>query len=667
MTGPTARLRPADPGTLGPWRLLGVLGEGGMGVVYLGRSGRRIAAVKTLRPELLAEGHYVDRFRRERQAVEAIRHPHVARLLGADLDGPRPWLATEFVAGPTLERCVEDRGPLPEPAVRALGALLASALAALHTAGVVHRDLKPSNVLLAADGPRLVDFGIARIPAATTVTVTGQRPGSPGYMSPEQVLGQELGPPSDVFTLGALLTYASTGHHAFDAAGFAPVDYAIAHEEPRLTGVPAPLAPALRHCLDKDPRRRPTAGELTVLWSPAARRPRSAGNWLPPYVVADVRERERAARELTGVRALPRRRVLGAAGALLALGGGGAAWWAYGREEGRGRVPLWDGAAGEQPEPLWSATDLDPAMPFGPAVAGDVLLVARPDRVSALDPRTGDRLWTCAGGRAPAPRAPGPVLIGRDGVVRGLDSRTGKESWRGPGGLVRLLAVDAEAVYATDPAGRLVAVRTGDATPRWRSRDALDARGGAVATAGDGTVLVTTRDGEVVALDSATGKQAWAVRGSARGLRAAHGDGLAVIGGATLRGLALGSGTQRWTVRPSGTPGEFGAPVVHDGQVYVADGDQVRCLGLKDGSGLRVASGAGGDYAPDAPPVVAAHGLYLPLATGPDGIAALPLTGDTERYRFAPSADRDAPWAVATTGGVVVMQNGGHLYALPRF
>ncbi|MCZ0982729.1 serine/threonine-protein kinase [Streptomyces diastatochromogenes] len=277
----TGELRPGDPRVLGPWRLLGVLGEGGMGVVYLGRGGRRVAAVKTLRPELLDEAHFLARFRRERQAADATRHPYLPRLLGADLGGPVPWIATEFVGGPTLGRCVDDHGPLPEPAVRALGGMLASALAALHAAQVVHRDLKPSNVLLAADGPRLVDFGIARLPLATTVTVTGQRPGSPGYMSPEQVLGRELGPPNDVFTLGALLVYASTGHPAFGGESSAALDYAIAHEEPDLSRVPPPLAPVLHRCLDKSPGARPTAEELAALWSSPARRPKAAKEWLP--------------------------------------------------------------------------------------------------------------------------------------------------------------------------------------------------------------------------------------------------------------------------------------------------------------------------------------------------------------------------------------------------
>ncbi|MGH4035512.1 protein kinase domain-containing protein [Actinomycetota bacterium Odt1-20B] len=718
MTELIRELRPGDPVSLGPWRLLGVLGEGGMGSVYLGRSGRRVAAVKTLRTQFLDDPHFLARFRRERQAAGAVRSPYVPRALGADLDGTGgqpPWLATEFVAGPTLERCVEERGPLPADSVRTLGALLAAALAALHPAGVVHRDLKPSNVLLTADGPRLVDFGIARMPAATAVTVTGQRPGSAGYMSPEQVLGGELGPPSDVFTLASVLVYASTGHHAFGGDGLALADYGIAHEEPDLSRVPGALAGALRRCLAKDPAGRPTAGELVELWrdTGSARGTGRQHAWLPVDVVRDLRELERQARELTGsgVRltsasgAWNRRRVLGAAaGGAVALAGAGVAGWRWlgpGKGDGGdgangpgGAPPLWDGAAGERPEPLWSVSGLDPDMPFGPARAGDVLLVADSGRVAALDPRTGDRLWSYAGGRAPAPTASRPLLVGRDGVLRGFDSRTGDVSWRGPGGLARLLAADSDLVYATDSDGRVVAVRHGARRALWRSAEDL-AGDGAVAAVGGGRIVVTGKDGTVHALDSGSGSSSssesgsssgsssrsgssagsrdsseeeggWSASGAPGGVPVVLAGGLAVLGGATLRGLDLRSGRRRWDALPNGDTERFGAPVVHDGLVYATDGATVRCLRLDDGSDVRQITGPDGIYA-QAQPVVAAHGLYVPLASGADGVAALPLSGDTERYRFAPAAEGDGAWAVATAGGVMAVQNGGRVYALPRF
>ncbi|MFE0106528.1 PQQ-binding-like beta-propeller repeat protein [Streptomyces sp. NPDC059009] len=680
MTQLIRELRPGDPVALGPWRLLGVLGEGGMGSVYLGRSGRRVAAVKTLRTQFLDDPHFLARFRRERQAAGAVRSPYVPRVLGADLTasgGQVPWIATEFAAGPTLERCVDERGPLPADSVRALGGLLAAALAALHQAGVVHRDLKPSNVLLTVAGPRLVDFGIARMPAATAVTVTGQRPGSAGYMSPEQVLGRELGPPSDVFTLASVLVYASTGHHAFGGdGGPALADYGIVHEEPDLSPLPGVFAGELRPCLAKDPGIRPTAGELAALWE--VRGSHRANAWLPEDVLRDVREWGRHAGELTG--AWPsgpwsRRRVLGAAGGAALLAGlGGAGWrWLDGSGGGDGpggEVPLWDGAPGERPEPLWSADGLAPGMPFGPARAGEVLLVADRGRVVALDPRTGDRLWRHEGARAPAPVAPWPALIGRDGVLRGFDSRTGEVSWRGPDGLARLLAVaegeGGGTVYAADSGGHVVAVRRGAERPLWRSEEPLAEEGGAVAVAGGGRLLVTAEDGTLHALDSGSGERSWTVKGVPRGSRAALGGGFAVVGGTKLRGLGLDRGTERWRARPNGDAGQFGAPVVHAGLVYAADGGVIRSLRLDGGADVREISGPDGTYAVTQP-VVATHGLYVPLTNGADGVAALPLTGDSERYRFAPVTQGDEAWAVVAAGGVVAVQNGGRLYALPRF
>ncbi|MFB8084203.1 PQQ-binding-like beta-propeller repeat protein [Streptomyces sp. NPDC055992] len=637
-----------------------MLGEGGMGTVYLGVRGRRLAAVKTLRGELLDQEQFVARFRRERQAVEAVRHRFVPRLLDADPGAEEPWLATEYVAGPTVERCVEDFGPLPEGTVRVLGGMLASALAALHGAGVVHRDLKPSNVLLALDGPRLVDFGIARMPGATVVTLTGQRPGTPGYMSPEQVLGREVGPAGDVFALGSVLAYASSGHHAFGAEGQGPADFAVAYEKPDLSRVPPALAGELRSCFDKDPERRPSAQELARRWAAAGK---DAG-WLPGHVVGRIRELRRVGGRFTGT--VSRRRVMGlAAFGALAAGASGA-WWAYGRDRGADAgIPLWDGAAGERPEPVWSVSGLDADVPFGPAPAGEVLLVAHPGRVGALDPRTGHTLWSSAGSRPPAPAASRPVLIGADGVLAGFDGRTGERVWRGPGKLERLLAVDADTAYAVDTEGHVVGVRTdGSDKVLWRTAEPVTGPVRDVAAAaGGGVVLVTSRDGTVLALDRRTGQRRWAAKD---GPRATVGDGIAILAGDTLRGLSLDSGTQRWEVAPTGYTRVFGTALVHRNLLYVTDTDVLRCLRPASGDGVWEAQSTGGLYATSRP-VAAAGGLYVPLAEGTDGVAAVPLAGDSERYRFTPTAGRDSAWSVAAVGDVVTVQNGARLYALPLF
>ncbi|MFI8425145.1 bifunctional serine/threonine-protein kinase/ABC transporter substrate-binding protein [Streptomyces sp. NPDC085479] len=256
-------LHRSDPSAIAGHRLLGRLGAGGMGVVYLARSpGGALAAVKLIRAEHAADPAFRERFRREARTAERIAGRWVVRVLGADPEAREPWLATEYVPGPSLAEAVALSGPLPEPAVRALGARLADALAALHTAGLVHRDVKPANVLLALDGPRLIDFGIARVAGATALTATDAMIGTPGYLAPEQARAAgagEVGPPADVFALGCVLAYLLTGARPFGTGTVAAVVYRTVHEEPELGAVPAALKPLVAACLAKDPAARPTA------------------------------------------------------------------------------------------------------------------------------------------------------------------------------------------------------------------------------------------------------------------------------------------------------------------------------------------------------------------------------------------------------------------------
>ncbi|MFC9586999.1 serine/threonine-protein kinase [Streptomyces yangpuensis] len=208
-------LESGDPIRLGPYRILAVLGEGGMGKVYVGQDGAgQAAAVKVLHPHLAHDADLGRRFVREAEVARAVESGSVARVLDARTEGGRPWIATEFLTGPTLADAVRAHGPLDEPTVRALAAALAGALRDIHAAGLVHRDLKPANIVLTAAGPRVIDFGIARPEHGLTLTATGQVPVTPGYGAPEQVLGQRVGPAADVFSLGAVLVYAASGHHA---------------------------------------------------------------------------------------------------------------------------------------------------------------------------------------------------------------------------------------------------------------------------------------------------------------------------------------------------------------------------------------------------------------------------------------------------------------------
>ena len=273
-----AELGPGDPRRVGPYEITGVLGTGGMGRVYLARSaGGRPVAVKVIREELADDPEFRARFRREVAAARRVNGLFTAVVADADTDGPVPWLATAFVPGPTLAQAVTERGPLSAEAARALAAGLAEGLAAVHAAGVVHRDLKPSNVLLAEDGPRLIDFGISRRTETGKLTSTGLVVGSPGFMSPEQAEGGVAGPPSDVFSLGAVLVYAATGHGPFGGGSTAALVYRVVHAEPEIDDVPETIRKLVGRCLSKNAAMRPTAAELLDVLSGAQPEP----GWLP--------------------------------------------------------------------------------------------------------------------------------------------------------------------------------------------------------------------------------------------------------------------------------------------------------------------------------------------------------------------------------------------------
>ncbi|MQS13630.1 protein kinase [Streptomyces kaniharaensis] len=286
-------LGPDDPRRIGAYRLLRRLGAGGMGRVYLGRTaGGRTVAVKVVRDELADDAEFRARFRQEVAAARRVGGDWTAPVLDADTEGEHPWVATGYVAGPALGTAVHDFGPLPEPAVRTLGIGLAEALAHVHGLGLVHRDVKPSNVLLTLDGPRLIDFGIARaLDAASGFTQSGYVVGSPGFMSPEQANGQSVGPAGDVFSLGAVLAFAATGLHPFgEGVSAAVLLYRVLHEEPDVRGLTGQLREIVLDCLAKDPAARPTPQQLRTRLDPdgtASARLRHGG-WLPSALAAAV-------------------------------------------------------------------------------------------------------------------------------------------------------------------------------------------------------------------------------------------------------------------------------------------------------------------------------------------------------------------------------------------
>ena len=284
-------LQTGDPARVGPYRLLGRLGAGGMGQVFLARSaGGRLVAVKVIRPELASDSGFRARFAREITVARQVSGLFTAVVVDADVTGDVPWLATGYVAGPSLDDAVKNQGPLPVDSVLTLAAGLAEGLQAIHATGLVHRDLKPSNVLLAEDGPRVIDFGISRAAEASVLTQTGTVMGSPGFMSPEQAEGRQVGAASDVFSLGAVLAFAATGEGPF-GAGFTPaLMYRVVHHQPDTSRLPSELRSLVHRCLAKDPAERPApaallaelgAGQLDAEWLPE-QLTQAFGRYAPP-------------------------------------------------------------------------------------------------------------------------------------------------------------------------------------------------------------------------------------------------------------------------------------------------------------------------------------------------------------------------------------------------
>ncbi|MFJ8011150.1 protein kinase [Streptomyces sp. NPDC096339] len=293
-------LEPGDPKQLGRYRVVARLGSGGMGRVYLGRStSGRALAIKVVRAELAEDPQFRLRFAREVEAARRVTGFFTAAVVDADPDGTPAWLATAYVDGTSLQQAVQAHGAWPQRSVLALGVGLTEALEAIHRAGLVHRDLKPSNILLAADGPRVIDFGISIAADLSTVTQDGAQVGTAGYMAPEQIKGQRARTASDVFALGAVLAYAATGSPPFGTGASLAVHYRTVHEEPDLTGLPPELE-VVRRCLAREPGERPgvpevmaelaeALGDTDTTTAPpgeggAATRILTELDWLPPAV-----------------------------------------------------------------------------------------------------------------------------------------------------------------------------------------------------------------------------------------------------------------------------------------------------------------------------------------------------------------------------------------------
>ncbi|WP_329493987.1 serine/threonine-protein kinase [Kitasatospora herbaricolor] len=295
-------LGPDDPQELAGYRLLARLGAGGMGVVYLSYTrGRQPVALKVIRNEYTLDAEFRRRFQHEVRAARQVSGYHIVPVVDHDTTGERPWLASSFVAGLALDEALDEGGPLPVATTLQLVGAVAEALRAIHAAGVIHRDLKPSNILLGADGPWVIDFGIARAADATKLTRSGGLIGTPEFMSPEHAGGEPLTPASDIFSLALVAAVAATGRHPYGSGGTITLVAKIvntAFRPPELGGYPEPLRGILERCLAADPADRPTAGELAGLCAEAVGQvPHDFAGWLPEPVLAEIARRAGLARE----------------------------------------------------------------------------------------------------------------------------------------------------------------------------------------------------------------------------------------------------------------------------------------------------------------------------------------------------------------------------------
>jgi outer membrane protein assembly factor BamB len=670
-----------DPRQIGPYQALGVLGVGGMGQVYLAAGPTGLVAVKVVHPGLAPDPEFRARFAREVAAGRRVRGPWTAAVVEADPDAGTPWLATEYVPGIPLSQAVAARGPLPSPVVVSLAAHLARALVAIHEAGLVHRDVKPANVLLAADRPKMIDFGISRALDGTRMTSTGMTVGTPAFMSPEQAHGAELRTASDLFSLGSVLVWAATGTGPFGEGTPVTLLRRILSTQPTLGELTGPIRDLVAECLRRDPAARPTAAQLADSLPPAVVGPA----WLPPAVAALLPDPARIPVPLHGPLTPPpvARRPVARRGLLLGLGA----------VVGTAAV----GGVGAAAAGLFRAS--------GPAVSAPGGGPATP----------GTARWTYPTGGPISSLAAGDGVVftaGSDATAHAIDVRTGQARWRytlrGAASRHTPVVTDGTAyvdddrltVYALDTAGTL----------RWEADGRLIA-------AGNGIVLTSTTDDaardQVTGLDAATGEERWnspvdgalstgfaldnpgaaeggrahvGLKGALRTLDVATGDTLweqplpdlttVTVAGqtvyctggsatehSTLVAFDAATGRERWRRTVEDRYGEI---AVHDGTVYVDGGHGVGLSALDAETGEpRWELGRGTPYTRamfGTTPVVAGGTCYIGgVRIG--GLAATPSftlfahATDTGEERWALDLDLDTGYtaSIALVDDTVVL------------
>jgi outer membrane protein assembly factor BamB len=651
-----------DPRVIGEFRLHNRLGAGGMGRVYLGSSpGGRAVAVKVIHPHLARDGAFLGRFRREVAAALAVNGGYAAPVVAAGPDDNPPWLATAYVPGPSLQEVVTAAGPLPEDAVLKLAAGLAEALRVIHSCGLVHRDLKPGNVLLAADGPRVIDFGIARALDGTVLTSAESLLGTPSYMSPEQAQSQPAGPPSDVFSLGGVVYFAATGGNPFGTGHPAVMLYRIVHTEPDLDQLPPGLRDLAAACLTKDPGQRPTPAELAAALMGVVPLGDPFAFW-PPAV----------ARLIAGHQA----------GLNDAPAGPG------GRPDTLPSVT--PPTKVQVPENSWAPpepgrSERGPFEPGGVRPGGADPAVATPAGHPAAEP---------AAGTVPPPAAAGPPM-GRRRALAALAgmatgglavaawelTRPGKQAGRAgtltvprftrpgqrPGtkiwsatasSPVSSVAAGGRAVFAGTVGSTAYAFDAATGRPLWH-RATPHAFNDEMAVPGGTLVVGDAVDGYLYAYDTATGQPLWDKHtGSALGLVAAGGT--VFTGGAIKAGHAGGvtalsadRGTLLWTAEFPGSLNVNSDLTVADGTVYAtSSGGEILAYRAADGT-RRWRTPLGQDVTFEAGRIAAGNGAVYACTGGhpPVGYAVSAESGHVLwQHSFGPA---QFPAYLALAGGIV--------------
>ncbi|WP_432077388.1 PQQ-binding-like beta-propeller repeat protein [Streptomyces sp. YPW6] len=667
-----------DPRRIGPFEVLGRLGAGGMGLVYLARSasGRRVA-IKTVRTELAEDQLFRVRFTREVEAARAVSGFYTAAVVDADPRAAVPWLATAYVPAPSLEEIVNECGPMPTQAVRWLAAGIAEALQSIHGAGLVHRDLKPSNVLVVEDGPRVIDFGIASGVSNTRLTMTNVAVGTPAYMSPEQARdSRSVTGASDVFSLGSTLVFAATGHAPFHGANPVETVFMLLREGPDLAGLPDDLRPLIESCMQMDATRRPSPADLQSqlaphLFASGGDDSGTASAWLPARATAMIEARRGGGRTAPPAAPVPPPPPP--------------------RQPPRAPEPdtAWrSGADLRSPSPLASPSPLSggpaPVPSAGPSVAPDSGPVRLPGAKVPIGPgpRAGDGRGAAASHPAPAtgwvrppagvngaspaataPAAPVPAPGPAPDAPapdrwRPWRFRMSNDVWGTPVVSGDLLYVTSFEVHALD---------VGNGRRQFKTRDvawAMAVEGGRI-HASDGPSLY--------ALDATTGAEQWRLSTDAwvYALKADRGTVLTATRGGGVQGWEASSGEKLWEVTGAQTDFETAeaGPVIHDGTVYVWQDARLRALDAR--TGLERWSYPVGDAAScGGVPVrvTPADDGYVYVAAGTRVLAVETGSGRVRWHFEAPavflSPPAFAPGPAVTGGGVYLADYLGTVYAL---